>query len=128
MLGHNDVVATIPVSDMGRAREFYEGKLGLILDGTIGAVATVYRAGDTRIFVYQTINPISAQTIVATWAVDDNLELIVSELKAKGITFEYFEREGFVREGDIYRADGFKVALFRDPDGSMLSLFQPDMI
>jgi hypothetical protein len=78
--------------------------------------------------VYQTINPISAQTIVATWAVDDNLELIVSELKAKGIVFEYFEREGFVREGDIYRADGFKVALFRDPDGSMLSLFQPDMI
>lgn len=127
MLGHNDVVATIPVSDMGRARKFYEDRLGLILDGTIGAVATVYRAGDTRIFVYQTVNPISAQTIVATWAVDDNLELIVSELKAKGITFEHFEKEGFDRDGDIYHADRFKVALFRDPDGNMLSLFQPEL-
>lgn len=124
MLGHNDVVATIPVSDMTRARKFYEDSLGLILDGTMGDLVTTYRAGDTRIFVYKTINPISAQTVVATWAVDDNLELIIEELKGKGITFEHFEKEGFTRDGDLYHGNNFKVALFRDPDGNILSLFQ----
>ena len=125
MLGHNDVVATIPVSDMGRARKFYENTLGLILDGTMGDLVTTYKAGDTKIFVYKTINPLSAKTIVATWSVEDDLELLMSELKDKGVLFEHFEKEGFERDGDLYRGDGFKVALFRDPDGNMLTLFQP---
>ena len=124
MLGHNDVIATIPVSDLTRSRAFYEEKLGLILENTIGDYCVRYRAGDTSVFIYKSINPLAAQTIVATWAVDDILESLVAELRDKGITFEHFEKEGFIGEGDIYRTDSFKVAIFKDPDGNMLSLFQ----
>jgi catechol 2,3-dioxygenase-like lactoylglutathione lyase family enzyme len=125
MLGHNDVIATIPVSDLGRSRKFYEDKLGLVALGMIGDECVTYGAGDTRIFMYQTIAPITAHTIVATWAVDDILETLVEELSEKGITFEHFEKEGFKPQGNVYHTDSFKVALLRDPDGNMLSLFQP---
>jgi len=128
MLGHNDVVATVPVSDMGRARKFYENVLGLILDGTMGDLLTIYRAGDTRVFVYKTILPITSGIIVATWAVDDNIEQLAKELLAKGVVFEDFEKEGFHKKGDIYLSGGFKVALFNDPDGNRLSLFQIDQL
>lgn len=126
MLAHNDVIATIPVSNLERSRKFYEEKLGLAAESTIGDYCVTYRAGDTRIFVYKTILPVAGQTIVATWAVEDMIESLVAGLKEKGISFEIFEKEGFVREGDIYRTDSFKVALFKDPDGNMLTLFQPD--
>lgn len=126
MLGHNDVVATIPVSDMGRARQFYEGALGLILEGTMGDLLTTYRAGDTRVFVYKTILPIVSGMVVATWAVEDNIEQLAEELLAKGVTLVEFEKEGFSKKGNIYVSQGFKVCLFQDPDGNRLNLFQID--
>lgn len=124
MLAHNDVVATIPVHDMGRARQFYEGILGLVVVEIMDDLMTIYRAGDTRIFIYKTVNPINSLTVVATWAVDDSIELLVDELQKKGITFEHFKKDGFEPRGNLYYADGIKVALFKDPDGNMLSLFQ----
>ena len=126
MLSQNDVIATIPVSDLTRSRRFYEDRLGLVPESLIGDYCVTYRAGDTRVFIYKSINPISAQTIVATWAVEDMLESLVAELQGKGISFERIEKEGFVREGDVYRAENFKVALFKDPDGNMMTLFQPN--
>ncbi len=127
MLGHNDVVATIPVSDMGRAQKFYEGKLGLIPDGTMGDLLTIYRAGDTRVFVYKTILPIVSGMVVATWAVEDNIEQLAQELLDKGVTLVDFEKEGFDKSGNIYVSQGFKVCLFQDPDGNRLNLFQIDV-
>ena len=125
MLAHNDVIATIPVTDLARSRKFYEEKLGLVSESTIGDYCVTYRAGDTRVFIYRSSIPLAAQTIVATWAVEDMLESLVAEMRDKGVEFEHFEREGFVREGDVYQAEGFKVALFKDPDGNMMTLFQP---
>lgn len=124
MLGHNDVVATVPVADMGRARKFYEDVLGLVLEGTMEDLLTTYRAGDSRVFVYKTISPNTTRTVVATWAVDDNIELLVQELLNKGVSFEPFEKEGFEKQDNLYHSKGMKVALFKDPDGNKLSLFQ----
>lgn len=126
MLGHNDVVATIPVVDMKKSRKFYEDVLGLVPTGTIADLAITYNAGDTQIFVYEASHPVTP-SVVATWAVEDEIELLVAGLKDKGIVFEQFEREGFEPHGDIYQAASFKVAVFKDPDGNMLSLYQPEL-
>lgn len=126
MLGHNDVIATIPVSDLVISRKFYEEKLGLTIDTLMGDYCVLYKAGDTRIFVYQPDEPFSAGSVVATWAVEDMLETMVAELEQQGIVFQTFARKEFVPEGVIQYADGFKCALFKDPDGHLLSLFQPD--
>ena len=124
MLGHNDVIATIPVLDMQRARVFYEDTLGLALEKTTGDYSFTFRAGDTRIVLYKAIAMPITPTVVATWAVEDMLEAMVLEMRDKGVEFEHFEKEGFIRTGDIYQAEGFKCALFKDPDGNLLTLFQ----
>ena len=126
MLAHNDVIANIPVSDMARAHEFYHSKLGLVLETKMGDYCFVYRAGDTRVFIHKNEHSVPSYSVVATWAVEDFLESLVAELSNKGIVFEHIEKEGFVREGDIYRTEGFKCALFRDPDGNLLALYQPN--
>ena len=126
MLGQNDVIATIPVSNLGRSRKFYEEKLELVVDTLIGDYCVLYKAGDTRVFVYQSDTPFLTGSVVATWAVEDFLETLVAEMEAKGIVFEIFARKEFVAEGVIQIADGFKCAVFKDPDGHFLSLFQPN--
>lgn len=126
MLGHNDVIATIPVTDLERSRKFYEEKLGLSVDTLMGDYCVLYKAGDTRVFVYQSDVPFSAGSVVATWAVEDFLESLVDELQGKGVVFKTFARKEFVAEGVIQNADGFKCAVFNDPDGHVLSLFQPN--
>ncbi len=126
MLSQNDVIATIPVTDLVRSRKFYEEKLGLVVDTVMGDYCVLYRTGDTRVFVYQLDGTFSAGSVVATWAVEDLLETLVEELQDKGIIFETFARKEFVPDGVIQYADGFKCAVFKDPDGHLLSLFQPD--
>ena len=46
----------------------------------------------------------------------------MAELKAKGVTFEHYDLPGLTREGDIHRADDFRVVWFKDPDGNILSV------
>jgi catechol 2,3-dioxygenase-like lactoylglutathione lyase family enzyme len=126
MLAHNDVIANIPVSSLARAHDFYAGKLGLVVETRMEDYCVVYRAGDTRVFIHQNENPVISNSVVATWAVEDMLESLVAELQGNGIVFERIEKEGFVSEGDIYRTEGFKCALFKDPDGNLLALYQPN--
>lgn len=123
MLAHNDVIATIPVTDLKRSRKFYEEKLGLVIDTIMGEYCVLYQTGDTRVFVYQSDNPFLAGSVVATWHVEDMLETMVAELQDKGVVFESYARKEFVADGVIQSADGFKCAVFKDPDGNLLSLF-----
>ena len=58
-----------------------------------------------------------------TFDVDD-MDSEVRELKEKGVTFEHYEVEGLIPEGDIYRGEGMKTAWFKDPDGNILSLVE----
>ena len=125
MLAQNDVIATIPVSDLVRSRKFYEETLGLAVDTLMGDYCVLYRGGDSRVFVYQSDDPFTAGSVVATWAVEDVLETLVQELQGKGVVFKTFARKEFVADGVIQHADGFKCAVFKDPDGHLLSLFQP---
>ena len=125
MLAQNDVIATIPVSDLARSRKFYEEKLGLVVDSVIGDYCVLYVTGDTRVFVYQSDNPFLAGSVVATWHVEDMLETLVAELQDSGVVFESFARKEFVADGVIQKTDGFKCAILKDPDGHFLSLFQP---
>jgi catechol 2,3-dioxygenase-like lactoylglutathione lyase family enzyme len=120
----------VAVTEMARAVEFYEGKLGLspVESGADGS--TVYAtSGDALLQVYP--SPDSAgqsPATLAAWNVDD-VEQVVDELTAKGVTFEQYE--GVLESGFDYstddkgispRAGGGKVAWFKDPDGNLFSI------
>jgi catechol 2,3-dioxygenase-like lactoylglutathione lyase family enzyme len=125
MLGDKTAVATIAVKDMDAAKKFYEGTLGLKPAEHQDEGGLLYKSGDSNVFVYQSQFAGTNQATTASWAVGDDIEKVVEELKAKGVKFEQYDGiPGVKREGEIHIAgDGkLKAAWFKDPDGNILNL------
>jgi catechol 2,3-dioxygenase-like lactoylglutathione lyase family enzyme len=121
MLGQYDAVAALGVSDLNRARQFYEGTLGLTPDRTQEEEAVIYKTGNSRILVYRSQYAGTNQATAVSWVVDD-VEGMVEKLKAKGITFEHYDLPGMTLQGDIHVADDMKAAWFKDLDGNILNI------
>lgn len=115
----------IAVTDMARAREFYEGKLGLSGD-TSKANTGSYPCGDgTVLTVYE--SPAHAGKTTATqarWDVDD-LERLVDDLTAKGVVFEQYDEPVPTDAQGIHDTGYSKIAWIRDPDGNTFEISQP---
>lgn len=128
MLRNSSVNPTIAVTDLKRARDFYEGKLGLSPDDSMTDEAGVlYNCGDgTKLYLYTRPNPPTADHTQVSFKVED-AEKSVDELSGKGVTFEQYnipemglktDEKGVAVLGDL------KSAWFKDPDGNILSLMQ----
>ena len=123
MLQKSPMYAYIPATDVARAREFYERKLGLVPKEEIaGGVA--YEFGDhTACFLYPTPHAGTSQASQAFWQVDD-IEREVAELKARGVRFEHYDMPGASGSGDIVTAGGAKAAWFKDSEGNIMAIVQ----
>ncbi|MBI3527482.1 MAG: VOC family protein [Betaproteobacteria bacterium] len=122
MLGNNDAAATIAVSNMETARKFYEGTLGLKKVREEGKEMIAYRSGNSTINVYRSKYAGTNQATALTWMVGDDVEGVVRELKAKGVTFEHYDMPDTKREGDVHIGGHMKLAWFKDPDGNILNI------
>ena len=123
MLGNADAPPMIPVSDLDRARRFYEETLGLKTKDRWGEGVTL-ESGDTLINVYKSEFAGTNKATALNFGVDD-LEKEVGELKEKGVFFEHYDLPGLEPRGDLYVGEGgFKTAWFKDPDGNILSLIE----
>ena len=124
-LSESKVGATIAVSDMQRAREFYEGKLGLSPGPMDEGAGVVYECGQgTTVLVYHSPEHAGKATAtIATWEVDD-LEAAVDELAAKGVAFEQYEEPKTDEKGIHTIAEGRKIAWFKDPEGNVIAVGQ----
>ena len=93
-LGDCSVEAAMAVSDLARARRFYEGQLGLI-PAEEDEQGVRYRCAEgTGIFIY--LSPENAGTSRATlagWLVDD-LDRTMDELTSQGVAFERYDQPG----------------------------------
>lgn len=121
-LSSREAAATIAVKEIQRAREFYEGVLGLTLVDTEGDQVAVYQTGQSRIMVYVSQFAGTNQATTVTWGVGDDLEGLVQALKDKGVTFEHYDLPETSRQGEIHLAGNTRVAWFKDPDGNIISL------
>ena len=122
MLGDKEAAATIAVKDLGKAKEFYERKLGLKPVGSEGDEVVTYRSGITKVVVYRSQYAGTNRATAANWIVGKDLEGEVEALRERGVRFEHYDLPGLKREGDIHVAGDMKVAWFKDPDGNILSL------
>jgi catechol 2,3-dioxygenase-like lactoylglutathione lyase family enzyme len=126
-LSKYEVGVAAPVSDMDRATQFYEGKLGLSGGEDVSDGGRTYRCGGrTTIHVYPSPdNAGKSQATLAGWEVDD-IDAVVDELASKGVVFEQYDQPPFKTDakGIATFADG-KVAYFKDPDGNILSVGSP---
>ena len=122
MLESSNVTANLAVKDIAKAKAFYEGTLGLSQVDDMDGELIVYKSGDTLINVYHSQFAGTNKATAASWAVGDQIGVIVKSLRSKGVTFEHYDMPGLSLEGDIHVGSGMKVAWFKDPDGNILNL------
>jgi len=123
-LGDSRIAAVVAVSDIDRAREFYEGKLGLRVGKGTTEAGLAYRLGEaTELFLYLSpANAGSGDATVASFEVD-NVELEVAELSAAGVEFERYDDPEFkTDEYGIASVGDDPVAWFKDPDGNIFAV------
>jgi catechol 2,3-dioxygenase-like lactoylglutathione lyase family enzyme len=127
MLGGKTASATLAVSNLKRAQDFYENTLGLAtLQETPGFV--LYTSGNSVVLVYPSEYAGTNQATAATWAVGDDFDAIVQDLKAKGVAFEHYDNLPETRrDGDVHVAGEFRGVWFKDPDGNILNLTDVQM-
>lgn len=125
-LSDSRVVPAIAVSDMNRARAFYEGKLGLAVGEERSDGGVRYPCGEgSSIHVYPSPgNAGRSPATLAGFAVAD-IESAVDELAAAGVAFEQYDTGPIeTDEKGIARLAGTSSAWFKDPDGNVLAVIQ----
>ncbi len=124
MLKKFRVDTQIAVTDMKRAKEFYEDKLGLEAGDFPIEGVEMYGCGDgTSFFLYQRDAASHAVNTVMSFHVED-IENVVAALKEKGVVFEDYDTGDFRTVDSIATMGTIKAAWFKDPDGNILALFQ----
>jgi predicted enzyme related to lactoylglutathione lyase len=122
MLQNTPMYSYIPARDVGRARAFYEQKLGFKpKDVTAGGVTYEFAKG-TACFLYPTPNAGTSQASQAFWQVED-IEKEVAELMSRGVQFEKYDMPDIDEKG-ISTAGGAKAAWFEDTEGNIMALIQ----
>ena len=122
MLGSKPAAATIAVSDLERAKDFYGNTLGLsAVQEDPGGI--LYKSGESVVLVYPSEYAGTNKATTASWAVGEDFDAIVDELRAKGTTFEHYDDlPETTREGDVHRMGEFRGVWFKDPDGNILNV------
>jgi len=122
LVAKKDAIATVAVTDLAKAKAFYENTLGLEpVDGDEGSVQS-YRAGSSTLLVYESSYAGTNKATAVTWPVGDDLDAVIRELKAKGVTFEHYDMPGAKHDGDVHDFGKLRVAWFKDPDGNIFNL------
>jgi catechol 2,3-dioxygenase-like lactoylglutathione lyase family enzyme len=117
---------SVAVSDIRRAIDFYEGRLGLpvlrsVPSAEIADGGRVYGSGGTALNVFQSGTAGMSRATLATWYVDD-LDQVVDELTARGVEFVRYDGLEHDANGITPRAGGGRLAWFQDADGNTFAL------
>jgi catechol 2,3-dioxygenase-like lactoylglutathione lyase family enzyme len=122
MISDGEVMGFIPTVDAARARNFYEGVLGLefVSDDSF---ALVVRSKATYIRIAKLNEFTPAPYTILGWRVKD-IESEVQTLTARGVAFKRYPPLVQSDLGVWTAPGGSKIAWFLDPDGNALSLSQ----
>lgn len=116
--------ATIPASDLGRARAFYAEQLGMTPQREEPDGGLIYEGADgTRFLLFQSSGAASGGHTQMAWSVD-NVEGVVGELKSRGVVFEEYDLPGLKTVNGIAEVTGIKSAWFKDSEGNLLAITQ----
>jgi len=122
MLSATMVVATLPVTDLERAKDFYMETLGLTFLWENPA-SVRFRCGDASELSIFRRPPTATEHTLAHFEVTD-LEAVVRDLEARGVVFIDFDEGPLKTTGHIAQIGPARGAWFRDPDGNTLGIRQ----
>ena len=122
MLANYPIHATLPATDMERAKRFYTEKLGLTAENE-APEGVFYRSGDTRFLVFPSGGTASGTHTQLSWTVDD-IEAEVAALKARGVIFEEYDFPSLKTINGVATMGPVKIAWMKDSEGNLLSVAQ----
>ena len=122
--------SSFSVNDIDKAKEFYQGTLGLntnqINMGDGYRMLELDVTGGTKVMIYPKDNHTPATFTVLNFPVDD-IEKTVDELTAKGVKFEQYDMGDMKTDAKgIVRGNGRgpDIAWFADPAGNIISVLK----
>jgi catechol 2,3-dioxygenase-like lactoylglutathione lyase family enzyme len=123
MFKDTEAFSGFAVSDLRKAKEFYNRTLGLEVSERLEGLE-LHIAGGAKIFVYPKPNHTPATFTILNFPVDD-IEQAVEGLSKRGVRFEHYNQGDLkTDEKGIARGAGPAIAWFKDPAGNILSVLQ----
>lgn len=125
-LGDHRLGTAVAVSDLKRAKQFYEAKLGLVAKEDWPGAMTTYECGSGSLLTIYSSPDFAGSSggTVGGWDVED-LEAEMSELESRGVEFERYDLPDMkTDERGILDAGNMKIAWFRDPEGNTFAINQ----
>ena len=126
MFKNTKAFASFSVDDLGKAKEFYGGTLGVDVSETKEGLGLKF-AGGGEAFIYPKPNHQPATFTILNFPVD-NIDQAVDQLNSLGVRFEHYEGELKSDEKGIFRGaehgEGPNIAWFKDPAGNVLSVVE----
>jgi catechol 2,3-dioxygenase-like lactoylglutathione lyase family enzyme len=132
MLADSEVAARLPVKDLARARRFYSEKLGLEpTEERPGGL--LYRCSSGSFALFESAGAAAGTHTQMAWEVAD-IDATVAALRTRGVVFEEYDLPGLKTVNGIAdiegnypsKGTGERGAWFRDSDGNLLGLGQPE--
>lgn len=123
MLSNASVTTMLPVKDMGRARAFYEGSLGLKPAGFKPDGKFVYLVGGSTLALFPKPEGTKAEHTAISFQVPD-ITASIALLKRAGVVFEDYDFPGFKTVNHVCVLGAEKAAWFKDTEGNYLCLHE----
>jgi predicted enzyme related to lactoylglutathione lyase len=122
MLASYPIHATLPATDLERAKRFYTEKLDLAAESE-APEGIFFRSGDTRFLVFPSGGTASGTHTQLSWTVDD-IEAEVAALQARGVSFEEYDMPSLKTINGVALMGPVKIAWIKDSEGNLLSIAQ----
>ncbi len=122
MFEKTEAFSGFAVDDLERARQFYEGTLGIGVSEE-PQFLTLHLAGGRDTLVYPKPDFTPATYTILNFIVDD-VDAAVGELTARGVAFERYEGLDQDDKGISRSDNGPTIAWFKDPAGNILSVLE----
>jgi len=116
------VVATIPVTDLERSKQFYGEAVGLTFLWET-PVAARYSCGNASQLSIFKRPPVTSEHTLAHFEVDD-IEVEIKNLEANGVEFLDYTEGPLTTTNHIAQLGSARCAWFHDPDGNTLGIRQ----
>ncbi|HSJ71301.1 MAG TPA: VOC family protein [Acidimicrobiia bacterium] len=122
------MVASLPASDIDRARSWYQEKLGVQPSVYEDEGVLMYMNGDSAFMVYASEFAGTNQATAAGLVVED-FDAALMSLRSSGVVFEDYDfGDGMATvEGVMTDPTGRRTAWFKDSEGNILGLAENPM-
>lgn len=122
MFESTEAFSGFAVDDIPKARDFYEGTLGLRVSEE-GDLLVLHLAGDRDTIIYPKPDFVPATYTILNFPVAD-VEDAVTELEKRGVDLERYDGLDQDERGISRAPEGPVIAWFKDPAGNILSVLE----